>query len=100
MFPHVRDVKGRKVVERVNVDDLRLRTARRVKVPRNLPCVSGRLSYTPSVERVVSEQYAKLRSFILKNLAICNAHVRKHTRLSLLFRTASDKMLGGAWELG
>ena len=28
------------------------------------------------------------------------SHVRKHTRLSLLFRTASDEKLGGAWERG
>ena len=42
MFPHVCDVKGRKVVERtlLNVGDLGLRTAR-AKVPDNLPRVSG-----------------------------------------------------------
>ena len=41
MFPHVRDVKGRKVVERtkLNVGELGLRTARRAKVPGNLPHV-------------------------------------------------------------
>ena len=38
MFPHMRDIEGRKVVER-NMDYLGLRTA---KVPAgNLPCVSG-----------------------------------------------------------
>ena len=29
-----------------------------------------------------------------------HAHVRKDNRLSLLFRTASDEKLGGAWERG
>ena len=35
MFPHVRDVKGRKL----NVGELGLRTARRAKVRGNLPHV-------------------------------------------------------------
>ena len=37
----------------------------------------------------------------MKILGICrlrNAHVRKQTRLSPLFCTASDKRLGRAWE--
>ena len=49
------------------------------------------------------EQYAKLGFTILKFFAICqlrHAHVRKDTRLSLLFRTASNEKLGGAWEQG
>jgi len=31
---------------------------------------------------------------------LCQAHKRKGTRLSPLFRTASDEKLGGAWEQG
>jgi len=49
------------------------------------------------------EQYVKLRFFFLNFLAICQSrhpHVRKDTRLSPLFRTASDEKLGGAWERG
>ena len=56
MFLHVRDVEGRKVVERaqLNVGELGLRTARRAKVTYHMYIASGgRLSYTPSVERVV-----------------------------------------------
>ena len=44
MFPHVRDIEGRKVLERtslIDVGDLGLTTARRAKVPCNLPRVSG-----------------------------------------------------------
>ena len=43
-FPHMGDVKGRKVVERtLNMGELGLRTARRSKVPGNLPqsCIRG-----------------------------------------------------------
>ena len=61
----------------------------------------GRLSYTLSIERVVGEQYTKHSLFVLKIFAIfrlCHAHMRKDTRLSLLFHTASDEKLGGAWE--
>ena len=53
MFPHVRDVEGRKVVERtsLNVGDLGPRTARRTY---HVYLASrGRLSYTPSIEHVV-----------------------------------------------
>ena len=41
MFPHVRDVEGRNVVVRtqLNVGELGLRTARRAKVRGNLPHV-------------------------------------------------------------
>ena len=52
MFPHMRDIKGRKDL----VGELGLRTARRAKVRGNLPLVSSkqrRLLYTPSVEYVV-----------------------------------------------
>ena len=42
-FPHVSDVKGRMTVERpkMNVGILGLRTARRAKVPGNIPHVSS-----------------------------------------------------------
>jgi len=45
----------------------------------------------------------KLHFIILNFLAICrlrHPHVRKDTRLSPLFRLASDEKLGGAWEQG
>ena len=43
MFPHVRDIEGRKVVERTSLSmgELGLRTARRAKVRGNLPHVSS-----------------------------------------------------------
>ena len=56
MFLHVRDVEGRKVVERtsLNMGELGLRTARRAKVTYHTYLASGgRLSYTPNVELVV-----------------------------------------------
>ena len=56
----------------------------------------GQLLYALSVE-----QYVKLRFFVLNFLAICqlhHSHIRKDTRLSLLFHTASNEKRGGAWE--
>ena len=65
---------------------------------------SGRwLSYTPSVERVVSWKYAKCSLLVQQIFTIFwlrHAHVRKDTRLSPLFRTASNGKLGRAWVQG
>jgi len=62
-----------------------------------------RLSYTPSVECVVGWKYAKCNLLVLQIFAIFwwhYAHVRKDTRLSPLFCTASNGKLGGARERG
>ena len=53
--------------------------------------------------KVVKRTYMKLRFFILNYFAICwlcHARVRTDTRLSQLFRAASDEKLGGAWKQG
>ena len=78
------------------------RTAKRAKVPGSLPAyhtylASGRrMSYTLSIERVVGWKYAKRTLLVWQIYAIfrlCHAHVRKDTRLSLLFRNASDRKM-------
>ena len=59
-----------------------------------------RLSYTPSVKRVVNWTIHKTQPFSSANFRhflITSSHVRKDTRLSPLFRTASDGKLGRAW---
>ena len=61
------------------------------------------LSYIPSIELVVGWKYAKRSLLVRQIFAIFwlrHTHVRKDTRLSLLYRTASDEKLGGAWERG
>ena len=62
----------------------------------------GSLLHTPSIELVVGWTIRETFCvFVLNILAICrlrHVHVRKDTRVSLLFRTASDKKLGGAWQ--
>ena len=66
--------------------------------------VSGRwLSYAQSVEYEVNWRDAKRSLLSLQICAIFRLHhapMRKDTRLSLLFHTASDRKLGGAWEQG
>ena len=59
-----------------------------------------RLSYTPSIKRVVSWTIHKLQPVSSTNFRyflITSSHMRKDTRLSRLFHTASDGKLGGAW---
>ena len=61
------------------------------------------LSYTLSVECVVDCKYAKRSLLVWQIFAtwrLRHGHVRKDIGLSLLFRTASDGKLGGAWERG
>ena len=56
------------------------------------------LSYTVSVKHIVGWKYAKHSLLVLQIFTIVllrHAHVRKNTRLSPLFRTASDRKLGG-----
>ena len=56
-----------------------------------------RLSYTPSVERVVGLKYAKRSLLVLQNFAIfrlCHAHVRKDTRLSTAFPYCKRRKAG------
>ena len=70
---------------------------------------SGVDSYTPSRECVVRWTIHETLPFHSEVFfAICHAHMRKHTRLSPLVFTASDKKLGGGlgggggggWERG
>ena len=67
------------------------RTAKRAKVPGNYHTYLAsrrRLSYTPSIERVVGLKYTKHSLLVLQNVAIFrlrHAHVRKDTRLSMAF---------------
>ena len=58
-----------------------------------------RISYTLSIERVVSLKYAKCSLFIFQ---LCHAHVRKDTRLSPLFRTVQvmESSVGPGNEAG
>ena len=86
---------------------LGLKKARRAKVPGNFTTriwlVGGDCHTHQALNTYLFEQYAKLHFFFLNILAVCrlcDAHVRKHTRLSPLFHTASDEKLGGAWERG
>ena len=76
----------------------------RYKVAYHTYLASGRqLSYTLSVERIVDWKYAKCSLLVRQIFATCqlhHAHMRKDTRLSPLFCTASDGKLGGAWERG
>jgi len=76
----------------------------RYKVAYHTYLASGRrLSYTLSVEHVVGWKYVKRSLLVWQIFATCwlrHAHVRKDTRLSLLFHTVSDGKLGGAWERG
>ena len=56
-----------------------------------------RLSYTPSVERVVGLKYAKRSLLVLQNFAIFrlrHAHVRKDTRLSTAFPYCKRRKAG------
>ena len=57
------------------------------------------MSCTLNIECTIDLKYAKHSLFVLKILAIfrlCHAHVRKDTRLSLLFQYCeSDGKLGG-----
>ena len=56
-----------------------------------------RLSYTPSVERVVGLKYAKSSLLALQNFAIFrlhHAHVRKDTRLSTAFPNCKQRKAG------
>ena len=76
--------------------ELGLRTARRAKVLTTRILLAGGDYYTHQALNI--QQYAKLCFFVLAVCRLRNAHVRKHTRFSPLFRTASDKKLGGAWE--
>ena len=62
-----------------------------------------RLSYTLSIERVVIWKYTKHSLLVRQIFAIFgwrHAHMRKDTRLSPLYRTASDGKLGGVWVRG
>ena len=73
MFPRMRDVEGRKVVERTYVGDLGLRTGRRASYQvtyHTYLASGGRLSYTPSVERVVGLKTLLFRSENLGHLSI------------------------------
>jgi len=76
----------------------------RYQVAYHVYLASGRwLSYTPSIKRVVSWTIRETQLVISANfrhLPITSCHVRKDTRLSLLFRAASDGKLGGAWVRG
>ena len=76
----------------------------RYKVAYHTYIASGKwLSYTLSVEHIVGWKYAKCSMLVRQIFTTCwlrHAHVRKDTRLSPLFRTASDRKLGGAWERG
>ena len=81
----------------------RPRTVKRAKVPGNLHkhlASRRQLSYIPSVERVVGWKYTKHSLLVLQILWIHHTHLRKDTRLFVLFRTASNGKLGGAWNKG
>ena len=78
----------------------------KAKVPGNLPHVSSKRE-----ETVVHTKYwvcslLKIcETYLVSSAAFCHfpimyAHVKKDTRLSLIFRTARDGKLGGAQEWG
>ena len=93
------DVRIEKVVERVSLCVGALGPEQqkepRYKVAYHTYLASGRrLSYTLSVERIVDCKYAKRSLLVWKIFATCrlrHVHMRKDTRLSPLFRTASDE---------
>ena len=73
----------------------------RYKVAYHMYLASGRrLSYTPSIEHVIHAKRSLLVRQIFAIFWLHHAHVRKDTRVSSLFHTASDGKLGGAWERG
>ena len=108
IFSHVSDVRIERVVERVWLCVGALGPEQwkepRYKVAYHTYLASGRrLPYTLSVECVVGWKYAKHSLLVRQIFATCwlrHAHVRKDTRLSPLFHTASDGKLGGTWERG
>ena len=75
------------------------RTAKepRYQVTYHMYLASGRrLSYTPSVERVVGLKYVKRTLLVLQNFIfrLCHAHVRKDTRLSTAFPYCKRRKAG------
>ena len=85
---------------------LALRTARRAKVPGNLPnmYLVGDNCYTHQAlnlsSRLNTIHGTSLFVLFFIHLLITSCHMRKDTRLSLLFHTVSNKRLGWAWEQG
>ena len=91
MFPHVRDVEGRKVRVELNVGELGLTTARRAKVTYHMYLASGgQLSYTKLNNMWHAVNYN----------AVCHLPITSCSREETFYVLQATKNWAGAWEQG